>query len=81
MPQPDRIVDLVCFDLQQRAEHGHSVYGRYLTAELYDRDPIKDAYEELLDAACYLKQLLERRRLDPKPERYDGSLPPSLPKQ
>jgi hypothetical protein len=66
-PQPlpvanDRAVvqDAVCADIQARKQVGIVRYGTPLQPH-NGRDALRDAYEEALDLACYLKQaLLER---------------------
>lgn len=52
------IKDLVVQDIQKRAEAGKLRYGTYLQAN-NGRDALKDAYEEALDLAMYLRQLME----------------------
>ena len=42
-------------ELEQRAEIGQRHYGRPLTS-FNGRDPLRDALEEVLDLAMYLKQ-------------------------
>ena len=54
------ITDLVKADLDQRRQQGVREYGAPLTTET-SIDPIRYAYEEMLDAACYLRLLLEKR--------------------
>lgn len=57
--------DLVCADMQQRKQLGLVRYNTLLQA-YNGRDALHDAYEELLDLACYLKQLMvERDNPDP----------------
>lgn len=48
---------LVINDLKKRMELGRKKYGTLLYAH-NGRDALKDAYEEVLDLACYLKQVL-----------------------
>lgn len=60
-PRPnhrDPIVDLVQQDLTDRKALGISKYGTPLQA-FNGRSALLDAYEEVLDLACYLRQLLE----------------------
>lgn len=47
-------------DIDQRAEIGWKTYGRPLET-FNGRNPAQDAYEEALDLAVYLRQLLEER--------------------
>lgn len=52
------IHDLVIKDMQSRKEMGLAKYGTILQAG-NGRNALKDAYEEVLDLAMYLKQKLE----------------------
>lgn len=52
--------DLVAGDLKSRSEFGRNKYGTNLRA-FNGRDPLKDAYEEVLDLAVYLRQCLYER--------------------
>lgn len=53
---------LVQDDLEQRLQVGIRTYGQPLQS-FNGRDPLRDAYEECLDQACYLKQaIIERER-------------------
>lgn len=54
------IVDLVQRDLDVRRELGRARYGDELRAQ-NGRDALRDAYEEALDLACYLRQALAER--------------------
>lgn len=54
------IHDLVIKDMQSRKEMGMIKYGTILQAN-NGRNALKDAYEEVLDLAMYLKQALEER--------------------
>jgi hypothetical protein len=56
----DFIHDLVSEDLKARLKLGISRYGFGLQAN-NGRDALRDLYEELLDAACYTRQLIEER--------------------
>lgn len=49
-------------DLEKREYLGIQRYGTALHAH-NGRDALIDAYEEALDLACYLRQLLEERGL------------------
>lgn len=55
------IADLVCADIQRRAEHGQRKYGTKLQAH-NGRNALQDAYEEALDLCHYLKQRLVEER-------------------
>lgn len=52
--------DLVAQDLQSRSNFGLNKYGTNLRA-FNGRDPLKDAYEEVLDLAVYLRQVMYER--------------------
>lgn len=54
------IVDLVVADLQERKRQGIAKYGVPLQAH-NGRRPMVDAYQEVLDLACYVRQELEER--------------------
>ncbi len=63
MPLPNdgpSMHDLVCQDMMARKALGLSRYGSLLQAN-NGRDALRDLYEELLDAACYIRQLIEER--------------------
>lgn len=53
--------DLVAADLEHRKQLGVTKYGTPLQAH-NGRDMLRDAYEESLDLACYLRGLIEERR-------------------
>lgn len=53
-----RVLDLVLADLKARAEAGREKYGTYLQPN-NGRDALRDAYEEALDLAMYLRQKIE----------------------
>jgi hypothetical protein len=55
------IHDLVIEDMHSRKEMGLKKYGTILQAD-NGRNALKDAYEEVLDLAMYLKQKLEEER-------------------
>jgi hypothetical protein len=57
------IVDLVMEDMKERKRLGIERYGTPLQAN-NGRDALRDAYEEALDLAIYLRQAIEER---PKP--------------
>ena len=52
------ITDMVKRDLDQRRAKGTEEYGEPLTTET-DIDPLRYAYEEALDLACYLRMKME----------------------
>lgn len=63
MPVPNGRTDIqtmVIEDLRERREVGISRYGTPLQAH-NGRDALRDAYEEALDLACYLRQAIEER--------------------
>jgi hypothetical protein len=55
------ILPLVIADLVQRTEKGIATYGEPLRAD-NGRDALRDAYEEELDLAMYLRQAMEERK-------------------
>lgn len=58
------VLDLVKKDLEDRAIMGNEKYGTYLMAH-NGRNALMDAYQECLDLAMYLRQLLfEREELN-----------------
>lgn len=66
-PRPNRnnnkpIADLVVNDIKARKKQGIATYGIPLQAN-NGRCGLQDLYEELLDAACYIKQVLEEKRI------------------
>jgi hypothetical protein len=54
------IHSLVTADIEARRQLGISRYGTPLQAE-NGRNALQDAYEECLDLACYLRQLIEEQ--------------------
>lgn len=56
------IQELVVDDLAQRMAHGIEKYGTPLQA-FNGRQAIVDLYQELLDAACYARQIIEEQGL------------------
>jgi len=54
------VASLVHEDLERRVEEGAEEYGERLTTE-NGRDPLVDAYQEVLDTALYLRQELAER--------------------
>lgn len=61
LPGKTKILDLVLSDLTERAEQGHKKYGCYLQSH-NGRDALQDAYEEALDLAMYLRQVIEEKK-------------------
>lgn len=59
-PGQGDIQGLVIDDLKARREEGIRRYGTPLQAH-NGRDAMNDLYQEILDAACYLKQVIEER--------------------
>lgn len=57
--------ELVIEDMQERHKIGIERYGTPLQPR-NGRDSIVDAYQEILDAAVYLRNEIEERRQDPK---------------
>lgn len=57
------IQGMVRADLDQREKLGRERYGTSLQAH-NGRDALRDAYEEALDLACYLRQMIEERGSD-----------------
>lgn len=67
MPIPNdgpSVHDLVVQDVQERKELGLRRYGSLLQAD-NGRNALRDMYEELLDAACYVRQRLEEEAARP----------------
>lgn len=63
LPVPNthpHIHDLVCDDMQRRKAVGVARYGVALQPH-NGRDALRDAYEEVLDTAVYLKQAIVER--------------------
>lgn len=54
------IVERVKADLEERAQKGERAYGERLKAN-NGRDALVDLYQELLDACCYCRQMIEER--------------------
>lgn len=54
------VQDAVCVDIQNRKRIGIQRYGTPLQPH-NGRDALRDAYEEAVDLACYLKQALMER--------------------
>jgi hypothetical protein len=51
------IPPLVIKDLEKRADYGKEKYGTVLRSH-NGRKPLWDAYQEILDCACYLRQAI-----------------------
>jgi hypothetical protein len=54
------VVDLVVADMRERKALGVQRYGVALQPG-NGRDGLRDLYEELLDACCYIRQVIEER--------------------
>lgn len=54
------IQDLVIEDMEERKRIGQARYGTLLQAH-NGRDALVDLYQELLDACCYIRQLIAER--------------------
>jgi len=62
IPTDERPVwEMVIDDMKARDHVGRERYGTPLTAN-NGRDALRDAYEEALDLAVYLRQEIERRK-------------------
>lgn len=55
------IWELVIEDMRQRDNEGRKKYGTPLQVS-NGRDPLIDAYQEVLDLAVYMRQEIERRQ-------------------
>ena len=66
------IQSLVQADLEERERIGVQRYGTKLQAH-NGRDALRDLYEELLDGACYVRQVMEERNISAEPVE-DGGL-------
>lgn len=66
------IHDKVVQDVKSRKELGLAKYGTILQAG-NGRNALKDAYEEVLDLACYLRQKLEETNTPPLPPNLGGA--------
>lgn len=78
MPEPApipndnvHITDEVISDLKKRKEFGLAKYGTYLQP-FNGRNPLQDAYEEVLDLAQYLKQALLEQQANHERSRGEG---------
>ncbi len=65
LPKPNGtgqdIFSLVTEDLEERAKKGEKEYGERLRA-FNGRDALIDAYQEVLDLAVYLRQLIVEKQ-------------------
>jgi hypothetical protein len=59
----ERVLDLVIQDLNTRAVEGYKKYGTFLMTH-NGRNALMDAYQEVLDLAMYLRQLITEMELD-----------------
>lgn len=57
----DPIFDLVIADLRQREAQGAETYGKARMMAGDGRDSLRDAYEEALDLAVYLRKAIAER--------------------
>jgi hypothetical protein len=76
MPTPNdkpSIQSMVRHDLEERERVGVQRYGTPLQAG-NGRDALRDAYEEALDLACYLKQAIVERDGDMRIRDCDGDV-------
>lgn len=60
MKKQTEVLPLVLYDLYQRVEKGKKEYGEPLKT-FNGRNALRDAYEEVLDLAMYLRQQLEEQ--------------------
>lgn len=67
--------DLVIADMRERDQFGRAKYGTPLQP-FNGRDPLVDAYQEVLDLAVYLRQAIEERKAGVAASAVD---PPPLP--
>ena len=65
----ENLFDLVRKDLLEREQHGIRTYGKSISAG-DGTDYLREAYEEVLDLALYLKGQIEERRTDGVPARH-----------
>jgi hypothetical protein len=61
VPGAVSVHDLVIADVTGRKNFGFRKHGTLLQVD-NGRDSLQDTYEEILDAACYLRQEIERRK-------------------
>jgi hypothetical protein len=64
------IVDLVVKDMLHRKEVGIERYGVALQS-FNGRNALQDLYEELLDACCYIKQVIEEQEAPKDPDKLE----------
>lgn len=60
VPGAESVQDLVIADMVERKDYGLRKHGTTLQVD-NGRDALRDAYEESLDLACYLRQEIARR--------------------
>lgn len=60
------IYEMVMEDVKRRAEMGKQHYGTFLQAN-NGRNSLVDLYAEMLDAVCYLRQMIEEQQPIDKP--------------
>lgn len=60
VPEWERSTSMVVSDMLKREAFGLAKYGKYLH-KYTDEDMLQHLYEELLDAAVYIKTLIEQR--------------------
>ena len=63
------VQDMVIEDIEERKRVGLDTYGKLLYADPNGRSHLLDAYEEVLDLACYLRARLEQEQ---EREKADG---------
>lgn len=68
------VQDLVIADIENRKALGIERYGTVLQPN-NGRDTLQDIYDELLDAACYIRQLMEERKPGTFMEQRDWRFP------
>jgi hypothetical protein len=71
IPGREAIVPLVMADLTERMKAGIKTYGRPLESH-NGRDALRDAYDEILDCAMYLKQAMIERDNPLSPNNDNG---------
>ncbi len=62
LKQETTSTDDVIRDLRQREKFGFKKYGKFLTKDT-DEDMLQHLYEELMDAAVYIKTLINQRKI------------------
>lgn len=61
IPEKKSVQDMVIEDIEERKKIGLENYGTLLYTD-NGRSMLQDLYEELLDACCYLRGLLEEEK-------------------